>query len=358
MNSLTACDMTLATIDWSHAVLQVSGKPSAYALCPTGKFARYLRGDCVPDTFDLLYHSSQHGMLLPGLVVRFNHPLYVLLSRTPRAGMDMFVASLQPWLQCRVADTAAGYGSALVALRPTRRRLFDLAVQGDGIALAALLAYCSYSSNLFEQDLAFEAARRSWQCLLISLASGEFYPLARLLTMRIRQQVIDRYCSTELRVFDTATPDPAEIVRDLKRLVPELETVRGPARRRLIKGLLEGDRADVSRLLSLEQVSFEEFKYRTQRCAGPVDLDAEPRGRFSYIAKLGARGKRLMAEAFAQYWSGRPEDKPLQRRRYRPRGRVHQSIAPMASRNPAAFDDSPRITSAPFDVNLGPTLRT
>jgi hypothetical protein len=296
-----AVDTVLATIDWSHAILRCQGVGSGYALDKgdhSGRYAKYLRGDASPSIYEVLRLERE----CPGTRMRFLHPLYELLSQPWIIRLERFLWTLQPWLQCRVVGTSGLHLSGVMTLKATRRRLLDLTVQGDGFALTALLIYSILAGRARDEVVMLTAKERSWQCLLICLASGEFFPLTRLLTARVRQQILDKTPDGML-CLDTATPDPVVIVAKLKEMAPDLQHVTGATRRRRIRSLLED--GEFKQLVTLERISTAQLSAKRTEAFKSLDLDSEPRGRLGHVATLGSRGRTILEDAYEAYWGQR-----------------------------------------------------
>jgi hypothetical protein len=142
---------------------------------------------------------------------------------------------------------------------------------------------------------------------MVCFASGEFYPLTRLLTARIRQQVLDRG-PNDLLALDTATPDPVRIVEQLREIAPELTEVVGAKRRKVIRQLLQ--RQDVLDLLALPRIEYAQVEANTRQLARMMDLDCTPRGRFAYVGRLGSRARKILSDSLLYYWGGRSNAGP------------------------------------------------
>lgn len=188
------------------------------------------------------------------------------------------------------------------ALRPiTSRRLLALAVQGDGFALTTLIAYLFKAMRMAEPALALEAGLRAWQCLLLAVASGEFAAIGRLLSARLRQQVLDQV-GHQGETWDTATADLEVVIPALRQAVPELATAAGASRRRLIRELLVSPSDDLRALLVPERVSLAEAQHRRQAHRRALDLDGPPRGRLQELPRLGAKARAIARAAFYPDW--------------------------------------------------------
>jgi hypothetical protein len=295
-----AADAVLATLIWSHGVMRERQAPSGYALDErdrSGRYGRYLRGDMPPSIYEVLSQARD----FPSTRQRFVHPLFDLLSQPWSVRLEAFLIGLQPYLQCRVRSAAGVNLYAEKPSSPTPRRLLDLTVQGDGYALTALLAYSILGVRNREQEAMLAAKERAWQCLMVCFASGEFYPLTRLLTARIRQRVLDRG-PNDFLALDTATPDPVRIVEQLREIAPELTEVVGAKRRKVIRQLLQ--RQDVVDLLALPRIEYAQVEANTRQLARVMDLDCTPRGRFAYVGRLGSRARKILSDSLLHYWGG------------------------------------------------------
>lgn len=295
-------ETVLATVDWAHCVLRVTGATSGYALDGnrSGLFARYLRGDNSPRLFDVIYRDAP--MPGNGTAIRFFHPLYAVLGRSPSdRDLTHALVAASRRVHTRVFDTSGAiYPSN--ALRPvTSRRLLDLAVQGDGFALTTLIAYLFMAMRGRDSALALEAGLRAWQCLLLAVASGEFAAIGRLLGARLRQQVLNQVTHQD-QTWDTATPDLGILIPALRLAVPELATAAGASRRRLIRDLLESPSDDMRPLLVPELVSVAEAQHRRQAHRRALDLDGPPRGRLQELPRLGAKARAIARAAFYPDW--------------------------------------------------------
>lgn len=295
-------ETVLATVDWAHCVLRVTGATSGYALDGdrSGLFARYLRGDNSPRLFEVIYRDAP--MPGNGTAIRFFHPIYVVLGRSPSDGdLNYALITASRRVHTRVFDTS---GALLPgnALRPaTSRRLLDLAVQGDGFALATLIAYFFKAARMAEPALALEAGLRAWQCLLLAVAGGEFAAIGRLLAARLRQQVLNQAVH-QGETWDTATPDLQVVLPALRRAVPGLASAAGASRRRLLREVLVSPSGEVRALLVPDLVSVAEAERRRQEHVRALDLDGPPRGRFQEMPRLGAKARAIARAAFHPDW--------------------------------------------------------
>lgn len=314
-------ERVLATVDWAHVVLEGSGEASGYAMDPRpqrpvgdevgrstrahspGLFARYLRGDTAPSYEQLYYMDEQ----VDGSWSRFSHPVYRLLAKPTTEWYELveILDDLALSLHCRIFGIDGAQGPGKYQLPTTSRRQRDLAVQGDGYALTALLALALHAKGEEDLPLALDVATRAYQCMLFAFARGEFWSIRSALAARIRQQILDQI-ECDGMVLDTASLD---IEAGIARLREVLErhrlaepTASSAARRRLFRQILAGDHGELLPLITPARVPVAVAAAHRVQHAQPIEMNSRPSGRFQYVRRFGARARDVLRAALADYW--------------------------------------------------------
>ena len=315
-------ERVLATVDWAHVAMEGSGQGSGYAMDPRprrsvggkagpprarahslGLFARYLRGDTSPSQAQLFYMDEQ----VEGSRSRFFHPLYPLLANPTTEWHELveILDDLALSLQCRIFDIEGAQGPGMYQLPTTSRRQTDLAAQGDGYALTALLALALHAQGEENFALALDVATRAYQCLLFALARGEFRSIRTVLTVRIRQQIFDQI-ECQGMVLDTANMDVETGVARLRELLDRHcladPAANGPARRRLFRQILAGGHGELLPLITPARVPVAVAAAHRLQHRKPIEMDSLPRGRFQHVRRFGKRAKGVLSAALADYW--------------------------------------------------------
>jgi hypothetical protein len=314
-------ERVLATVDWAHIVLEGSGQASGYAMDPRprppkdneagrsarahspGLFARYLRGDTTPSS-DQLYYMDER---VEGSWSRFSHPVYRLLAKPTTEWYELveILDDLALSLHCRIFDIDGAQGPGKYQLPTTSRRQTDLAVQGDGYALTALLALALHAKGEENFPLALDVATRAYQCMLFAFARGEFWSIRSALAARIRQQILDQIECNDM-VLDTASLDIEAGIARLRELLERHHlvepTANSAARRRLFRQILAGEHTGVLPLITPRRVPVAMAAACRAQHQRPIEMDSQPRGRFQHVPRFGKRARSVLRAALAGYW--------------------------------------------------------
>lgn len=324
MASKLTCERILATVDWAHAVLYEHELATGYQVDellttgrragaprvkteapPPGKFARYLRGSCVPSR-EVIEQLDTRGGLAPA---RFGHPIYEVLrtgvsrySKYPESfDVEYALHEVERWLPnklTRIVDL----GWAYERKPPTPRRALDLAVHGNSYALAALLAQTMELHSLEEDPLS--TAQRAFQCMVLTFARGEFASTWPMMAVRIRQQVLDAVHFEGL-ALDTASVDLRAAVEACRKAIPlgpwDGVALRPSQQRQWLRAWLSQQDDPTVALMTPKRVTVEEaLAARAQR---PVALRMEsgPLGRHGHVRDFGGRAQAELAAALRGY---------------------------------------------------------
>lgn len=316
-------ERVLATVDWAHFAMEGRGRGSGYAMDPRprrstdgkagpptrtrthslGLFARYLRGDTAPSEQQLYYMDER----VEGSRSRFYHPLYRLLAEPTTEWHELveILDDLALSLQCRIFDIDGAQGPGMYQLPTTSRRQTDLAVQGDGYALTALLALALHAKGEEDFALALDVATRAYQCMLFALARGEFRSIRTALTVRIRQQVLDQI-ECQGMVLDTASLDIEVGIARLRELLDRHGLAdpgaNGAARRRLFRQVLAGGHGELLPLITPARVPVAVAAALRVQHRKSIEMDSLPRGRFQHVRRFGKRARGVLSAAISDYW--------------------------------------------------------
>ena len=311
-----SCERILATVDWAHAELREQKKASGYAMdamlkslqigtSRAGKFARYLRGENTPSEYLLREMSPNYGS---EAIERWHHPLYDVLQRGP-AGL---VYDPEPqWLfdiERRLDVRLTRHWSAMVieSVPITPARALTLAAYANSYALAALLTW-ALSSQFFDQteapgsDAHLRIGQRAFQCLILSMASGEFPQTGPVLTARIRQRVMDQLQWKDYRL-DTASVDvPAAVIVGRRWLARTRECTTPGKQRSALRALL--NRGNTEELAAITPKIVPAAQAAEAHRQHPIRLafGQTPSGKANLVFGYGARASRQLRVELEDY---------------------------------------------------------
>lgn len=255
-------ERVLATVDWAHAELRERKKSSGYAMDSLfknyskgahrpGKFARYLRGDNSPN------HDFLNELMLDNdgqSFERMQLPLYEVLRLGHMRFRDgnpddrvLFDIGLR--LDFRLIRYWEN--GAFEAIEITPASALKLATYANSYALAALLMWASSQQMIATEEVPESRAclvigQRAFQCLILTMASGEFPQTGPVLTARIRQRVLDQL-SWQGHRLDTASVDLAAAVEVGRSMVAAARGQSSSSKQRgvLSKLLRNADSPDI-----------------------------------------------------------------------------------------------------------------
>lgn len=313
----------LATVDWAHVVLTGSGQSSGYAMDlrpkrlrgvdtrelrserpqSPGLFARYLRGDTAPSYRQLL---SMDGWV-EGASSRINLPIYRVLAKPTTEWCELVevLGDVALSLHCKVFDVSGPQGPGMYQLPTTSRRQTDLAAQGDGFALTALLVLALNAKSEENHSLALDIATRAYQCMVMAFARGEFSSIRSAISVRVRQQVLDQIECDGI-VLDTASLDIETGMIRLRELLEqnhlEEHAAGDSARRRLFREILAGSHPGVLSLITPARVPLAVATRLRSQHRRPINIDSLPRGRFRHVSRFGKRARNVLRANLGDYW--------------------------------------------------------
>lgn len=314
----------LATVEWAHAVLFEHNRTSGYKVDelltprrrarksevqtdvpPTGQFARYLGGSCVPSR-EVIEQLDTRGGLAPA---RFAHPIYAVLRTgvarysDNRGHFDIEDAlfEVERFLSLKLTRVR-DLGWAYERMPPTPRRALDLAVHGNGYALAALLAQ---AMELQESEVdPLPTAQRAFQCMVLAFARGEFATTWPTMAVRVRQQVLDAL-QFDGQVLDTASLDVRAAVDACKNAlqrVPQGGAQLTPsAQRQWVRSWLSQPDDRTVALMTPKRVAKDEALAARDRCPVILKMESLPLGRHGHIRDFGKRARAHLLAAMHGY---------------------------------------------------------
>ena len=310
------CERILATVDWAHAELREHKKASGYAMdamlktpqqgtSRAGKFARYLRGENTPNEDLLRQMPPNYGS---EAIERWYHPLYDVLQRGPAGLVDnpepQWLFDIERRLDVRLTRHWSAMVIESVPITPARAQ--TLAAYANSYALAALLTW-ALSGQFFDQteapgsDACLRIGQRAFQCLILSMASGEFPQTGPVLTARIRQRVLDQLQWKGYRL-DTASVDvPAAVIVGRRWLAQTREHATPGKQRSALRALLkDGNAEDLAtitpRIVPAAQAEAAHRQHRVRLAFGQI-----PSSKANLVSGYGARASRQLRIALNDY---------------------------------------------------------
>jgi hypothetical protein len=328
MPAKLTCERILATVDWADQVLRDYGVESGYGMdgvlrlgqyrwsrrtrsprgaqakapVAPGKFARYLRGDCVPSRRVLENLDAGDGRAY----ARFFHPLYRVLQVgwdgyqewEGQVSVEEAVDELDRRLPFRITRYLdQGY---IYEHKPmTRRRVLDLTACGDGYAVAALLMAVLEADG----EEALITGQCAFQCMVLAFARGEFPSTWPLVAARVRQQVLDRI-NHGGRALDTASIDLAATIattREHARLNgPGDADVPASKDRQRLREWLKSAPGHVA-AITPQIVPTDQAKHALAQNGVALKLQSAPRGRFNHVRDFGSSARPVLLRELRDY---------------------------------------------------------
>lgn len=328
MASKLTCERILATIDWADQVLRDYGVQSGYGMdgvlrmgrygwsrrtraprgsqakapIAPGRFARYLRGDCVPSRDVIEQLDAGDGLAH----ARFFHPLYRVLQVgrdgyqewEGQSSVEEVVDELDRRLPFRLTRYV-DHGYTYEHKPMTRRRLLDLTACGDGYAVAALLMAVLQADG----EEALLAGQCAFQCMVLAFARGEFPSTWPLVAARIRQQVLDRVVF-DGKALDTTSIDLVAAVSTARQHAELNDSAdvntRASEDRQRLRAWLKSSSAHVAAItppiVPIVQANRVPLRQRV-----PLKLQAPPRGRFNHVRDFGSSARPVLLRDLHDY---------------------------------------------------------
>lgn len=318
MPTVYSCERILAGVDWAHAELCAMNKASGYAMDELlkeyqsgdprpGKFARYLRGENLPSERVLMELMSAHRS---DASERMQLPLYDVLARGHHALLDSdadidVLFEIERRLTYRLTRHWSGNGLEAVEITPARAS--TLASHANSYALTALLVWAPSRQALdsdggsVDSNACLLIGQRAFQCLILTMASGEFAQTGPVLTARVRQRVLDGL-EWQGQQLDTASVDVAAAVEAGRRLLEQTRTQTTPSKQRsALRKLLTQDNAADLAAITPKIVPVEHAQ--AMRAKHPVALafPPTPGAKANRVSGYGLKARALLLKELAGY---------------------------------------------------------
>lgn len=318
MPAVYSCERILAGVDWAHAELRAMNKTSGYAMDELlkdyqkgdprpGKFARYLRGENMPNEMVLMELMSAHGS---DASERMQLPLYDVLARGHQALLECdadveVLFKIERRLDFRLTRYWSDNGIESVEITPARA--LTLATYANSYALAALLIWAPSRQALdtdggaVDSKACLRIGQRAFQCLILAMASGEFPQTGPVLAARIRQRVLDPL-EWQGHRLDTASIDVMAAVEVGRRLLEQArsQTTRSKQRGALRKLLTQGDAADLE-IITPKIVPAERAAAMRQKHPVELAFGQLPIGKANLVVGYGASARRELQSSLGDY---------------------------------------------------------
>lgn len=318
-----SCERILATVDWAHAELREQGRFSGYAMdsllacvdketSRPGLFARYLRGENSPSRKMLNNLAYRHGS---SAVERMDLPLYEVLRRGHANFLtldpfDKQLLDIETRLNFRLKRYLGEMTYATV--EPTRARALTLASYGDSTALAALLMWAPSKQIEDPEESTGDPTdclvigQRAYQCLILSMANGEFPQTGPVLAARIRQQVLDSLSAGDRRL-DTASIDIEAAVSAGRCLLEQASKRTTLAKkRRILRIALAGHFSGHVDTMTPKIVLAEEADQARRKHPVKLAFGAVPMSKANLVSGYGSNARNHLRAAMGDYLESVP----------------------------------------------------